>query len=184
MTRTVRELAQALEARILGNDQAEVTGVASLRGAAPGDLVFVEHEKDLQPALASSAAAVIAGDFAEAAPIGARKPVLVTSRPRLAFARAAKLLGPGIEHKAGVHPSAVVPRSAELGEGVTIAAGAVLEEGVRLGDRTWVGAGCSIARAVVVGLWCTPGRCLAVMASAMFAIRVAESTKSFLRWGS
>src|SRR5215472_293764 len=154
MTRTVRELAQALEARILGNDQAEVTGVASLRGSAPGDLVFVEHEKDLQPALASSAAAVIAGDFAEAALIGARKPVLVTSRPRLAFARAAKLLGPGIEHKAGVHPSAVVPRSAELGEGVTIAAGAVLEEGVRLGDRTWVGAGCSIARGVVVGADC------------------------------
>jgi UDP-3-O-[3-hydroxymyristoyl] glucosamine N-acyltransferase len=154
MTRTVRELAQALEARILGDDQAEITGVASLGSAAPGDLVFVEEEKDLQRALASSAAAVIAGDFAEAAPIGARKPVLVTSSPRLAFARSAKLLGPGMQHQPGVHPSAVVPRSAELGEAVAIAAGVVLEEGVRLGDRTWVGAGSSIAREVVVGADC------------------------------
>ena len=154
MTRTVREIAEALEARILGNDQAEIRGVASVRTAAPGDLVFIEDEKQLDRALASLATAVIAGDFAKAAPIGAQKPVLVSSNPRLAFARAAKLLQAGTEHDGGVHPSAIVPRSTKLGEGVAIAAGAVLEEGVKLGDRTWVGAACSIGRGVVVGADC------------------------------
>lgn len=155
MTRTVRELAQALEARTIGNDHTEVTGVASLRMASAGDLVFVEDEKHLDLALASSAAAVIAGNFAESRDLTrARKPVLVTSSPRLAFARAGKLLNPSNQPTAGIHPSAVVSESAELGEGVAIAAGAVLEEGVRLGERTWVGAGCNIGRGVVVGADC------------------------------
>ncbi|MBV9182484.1 MAG: UDP-3-O-(3-hydroxymyristoyl)glucosamine N-acyltransferase, partial [Acidobacteria bacterium] len=76
---TVGELAELLKARVMGNHQAEVTGVASVNSASPGDLVFVEEEKHLGLALNSSATAVIARDFDASYAIEKGKAVLVSS---------------------------------------------------------------------------------------------------------
>jgi UDP-3-O-[3-hydroxymyristoyl] glucosamine N-acyltransferase len=52
---------------------------------------------------------------------------------------------------AGVHPTAVVGRGVELGEGATVDAYAVVGEGARLGDGAWVGAHAVGGPGVVVG---------------------------------
>ena len=49
----------------MGDGAVEVSGVASIALATSTDLVFVEDEKSLIPALESSAAAVIVGEFAQ-----------------------------------------------------------------------------------------------------------------------
>ena len=137
-----------------GDERAEISGVASITTASPGDLVFVEDEKHLDSALQSPAAAVIAGVFAKK--LTTAKTLLMAANPRLAFARAAVLLlrNPQ-EHKPGIHPSAVVHESADLGEGVSIDARAVLEQDVSVGDRTWIGAGCVIGARATIGENCT-----------------------------
>ncbi len=64
-----------------------LNGVASLKSAREGDMVFVEDEKALGKAIQSHATAVIAGEFASEKNFA--KPVLIASHPRLAFSRAA-----------------------------------------------------------------------------------------------
>ncbi|HKB98395.1 MAG TPA: LpxD N-terminal domain-containing protein, partial [Terriglobales bacterium] len=90
MKQTLRDLAEKLDCRLLGEGSITATQVSSLQSATSHSLVFVEDVQHLDAALRSSAAAVIAGDFA--AGNKASKPILISPQPRLTFARAAKLL--------------------------------------------------------------------------------------------
>ena len=93
MTRSLRQIAEAIDAQIHGDGSVEIEGVASIASALPSDLVFVADEKHLLPALQSNAGAVIAGDFATAS---TGKPLLISKNPKLAFARAAFFCRTGI----------------------------------------------------------------------------------------
>src|SRR5450755_3795978 len=136
----LQEVAGFLRARVIGDATVELTGVSSIRSASPGDVVFVETEKNLQLAVESGAAAVIAGDFA--AERVQPKPLLIAEQPRLAFARAAQFLSSAPQREPGVHPSAAIERSARLGKNASVGARSVLAEGVTIGEATQIGAGC------------------------------------------
>ena len=142
---------------MVGDGAVEVSGIASISQATSRDLVFVEDEKSLAAALESRAAAVIVGEFAVgefANGFTASKPLLIVSNPRLAFARAAKLLCPASGRQPGIHPSAVVHVSARLGEDVSVAERAVIGEKAEIGDQTWIGAGAVIGARVHIGREC------------------------------
>jgi UDP-3-O-[3-hydroxymyristoyl] glucosamine N-acyltransferase len=149
MARTVAEIADFVQARVVGDGHVAVTGIAGIQSAGQGDLVFVQDEGSLDKALESRATAVIAGQFAEGRKCS--KPVLISENPRLAFARAAKLLCAKPERKAGVHPSAVVDASAKLGSGVRIDERVVISANVRIGNGSWIGAGCVVSSGVEIG---------------------------------
>jgi UDP-3-O-[3-hydroxymyristoyl] glucosamine N-acyltransferase len=148
----VRDVAQWLQARVVGDAEAELHGLASLLSAKPGDLVFVEDEKHLPQALTSEASAVIAGNFAAGKP--ASKPLLICREPRLAFARAAGLFLTGTTQVTGIHASAILHPTARLGKDVTVEERAVLGKDARIGDRTHVAAGCVIGQGVTIGNEC------------------------------
>jgi len=153
MKRRVAEIAQAVGARVIGNAHTEVSGVSSIAAASASGLVFVEDEGNLSSALQSSAAAVIAGSFAETA--ATSKVLLIAAHPRLAFARAAAMLRDQSRHSPEVHAKAFVDSSAKLGREVSIGANAVVEERVIVGHRTCIGAGCVISEGVEIGEGCT-----------------------------
>src|ERR1700736_4008157 len=90
--RSVKEVAEFVNARLVGDETVQLTGISSVESARPGDLIFVDHEKNLRLALESCASAVIAGDFVRGK--ADSKPVLLVAQPRMAFARAAQLLCP------------------------------------------------------------------------------------------
>ena len=150
MKRTLHDLAEQLGCRLLGDSSVTVTTVSSLQSATTESLVFVEDAQYLDTALASSAAAVIAGDFAVSA---GSKPILISSQPRLAFARAAKLLRDADRNRV-IHPSAIIPASAKVGKNVAIGPRAILGERVGVGDETTIGAGSVIGDNVVIGSHC------------------------------
>src|ERR1700676_4587648 len=141
-TRSVKEVAVFVQARVLGDETVQLTGISSVESAGQGDLIFVDHEKNLSLALESRSSAVIAGDFAGEKTKS--KPLLITAQPRLAFARAAQLLCPRPERKPGIHPSATLHASARLAGGVTVEERAVIGEGVHIGEGTRIGAGSVI----------------------------------------
>jgi UDP-3-O-[3-hydroxymyristoyl] glucosamine N-acyltransferase len=153
MKRSLREVAEAVEARLQGDGSVEIGGVASIGLASQGDLVFVEEEKYLLRALQSGAGAVIAGEFAAAS---SGKPLLISRHPKLTFAQAARFLRDGSRerHNAGVHPSAVVHPSARFAARVMVGEHGVIAEDVEVGESTWIGAGCAIARGVKIGREC------------------------------
>jgi UDP-3-O-[3-hydroxymyristoyl] glucosamine N-acyltransferase len=152
MKQTLGVLAEKLGGRVLGEKSIAIANVASITSAAADSLVFVEDLKNLERALASPAAAIIAGEFA--ANSAASKPILVSSQPRLTFARAAKLVYDTAKVLNAIHSSAIVPASAQIGKNVAIGPRAVLGENVKLGDGSTIGAGCVIGDAVEIGAHC------------------------------
>jgi UDP-3-O-[3-hydroxymyristoyl] glucosamine N-acyltransferase len=150
--RTLQEIAEAVGARVEGDGSILVASVASIASATADDLVFVEDEKYLSQALQSGAGAVIAGEFAAKS---TGKALLICRHPKLAFARAARLLQEahgGME--AGVHASAVVGASVRLGARVVVEERAVIAEDAEIGEGTRIGAGCAIGRGVKIGSEC------------------------------
>jgi len=154
MKQTLRDLAEKLNCHLLGDSSLSVTTVSSLRSATSTSLVFVEDAQHLDSALRSAAAAVIVGDFAAGNfAASASKPFLISSQPRLSFARAAKLLRDPDRNRI-VHPSAIVPASAKIGKNVAIGPRATLGEHVTVGDETTIGAGSAIGDNGTVGSHC------------------------------
>jgi UDP-3-O-[3-hydroxymyristoyl] glucosamine N-acyltransferase len=151
MKQTLRDLAEQLGCRLLGDASITVSSVSSLQSATSESLVFVEDEQYLDTVLRSSAAAVIAGDFAARASAG--KSILISRQPRLTFARAAKLLRDPDRHRV-IHPSAIVPATAEIGKNVAIGPRAILGEQVKISDHTTIGSGVVIGDAVKIGSHC------------------------------
>jgi UDP-3-O-[3-hydroxymyristoyl] glucosamine N-acyltransferase len=157
MKRSLQQIAEKVEARLIGDGNVELTGVASIVSASPNDLVFVEDEKHLAAALQSRAGAVIAGEFAVSQ--SCDRPLLISDHPKLTFARAARTFrdGSGIDPATGqgtVHSTAVIHPSATLGSGVNVEERAVVAAGAQIGDNGRIGAGCAIGTGVKIGRDC------------------------------
>jgi UDP-3-O-[3-hydroxymyristoyl] glucosamine N-acyltransferase len=153
MKRSLQQIAEAVGARLQGGGSVPIESVASIASASEKDLVFVEEEKYLSLALRSRAGAILAGEFAATA---TGKPLLISKYPRLAFARAARLLQDS-GHKpddTSVHATAVVHASAQIAANVRIEEQAVVAEDAEIGAGTWIAAGCVISCGVKIGRDC------------------------------
>jgi len=122
-----------------------------MKAADSESVVFVDDARYFDAAIASDAAAIIAGDFS--ASESSRKPILISAQPRLAFARAAKLLHDSAPQGRGIHPSAIVA-AAVIGSNVDIGPRAVVGEQAKIGDGTTIGTGCVIGDGVEIGAHC------------------------------
>jgi UDP-3-O-[3-hydroxymyristoyl] glucosamine N-acyltransferase len=147
------QLAELLRAELRGDAvEQQVDGVNSISRAGATEVVFAEDEPILADALASQAGAVIASSKI-AAGIETAKPLLLTQHPRLAFARAARLLHAD-EIGDFTHPTAIVEASVVRGRRVSIAAYAVIEADVHIGENSSIGTGAVIGRGVIIGRGC------------------------------
>lgn len=124
------EIASALQARLEnGSPDIEITGVAGIKDAGPGQLTFVANPKYAGAARTTKASAVIVTEEFPAVPTA----LLRSKNPYLAFAHALELFckPPGFEP--GVHPTAVVHPTARIGEGAHIGPYVVIDQGVEIG---------------------------------------------------
>jgi len=149
MKQTVGGIARGVGGKVWGDESTEVTGLASIQSASPGDLVFVEEARHLGSALGSKAAAVIAGTFAETETTS--KPLVIAAHPRLAFARAAVLLHRPSERAPEIHPSAIILPSASIAVSAVIDPWTFVGANAVIGEHSWIGAGCVIGTGVVIG---------------------------------
>lgn len=145
---TLAELAQALGAELLPPEAASVivTGVADPHASDAGSLLFAESAAALHAAQAAPHAAVLAREARSGT-------VLLHPEPRLAFARAARLLR-APEPAGGIHPSAVMPEALAGTPGLSMGAYAVIGEGVVLGPDVRIGAGAVIGQGCRLGEGC------------------------------
>ena len=149
----LEKLAEAAGAQLVGDGKIEISGIASLESATANDLVFIESADHLQEALESPAAAVVAGEFARG--VKSQKPLLIARQPRLAFARAGKVIFPPRRREPGIASTAFVHDSVKLGKLVSVEPGCYIGEGTVIGDRTRIGAGGFVAPRVSIGDDCS-----------------------------
>ena len=152
MKHTLKEIAKAAGAKLVGEGSVPIGGIAGITHASADDLVFAEDAKRLQQALKSAAGAVLTGEFAAGS--ATTKPLLMAPQPRLAFIRAAELIRPQRRREPGVHSTAVIHESAKLGKGVSVGPYAVMGESVVIGERTRIGPGACISSRVEIGKEC------------------------------
>lgn len=148
---TLAQLADLLDAKLVGDGQCEITGLATLQAAESGQLSFLSNPSYADQLKDSRASAVLIEEkFLDSCP-GNK---LVTALPYVAFARATQLFDNAPQQAAGIHASASIDPTAVLGENVSIAAHAVIDANVKLGNDVVVGAGCYIGQGASLGDGC------------------------------
>jgi UDP-3-O-[3-hydroxymyristoyl] glucosamine N-acyltransferase len=168
MTRTAKELAEFLGCTFEGDGEARVSGVASPASARAEDLIYVESPGHLDRAAASAARCVVI--LPELSLPG--KILLRAANPKLAFARAAEWLVPPAPIAQGIHPTAVIAPSAQLALGVAVGPYAVIEDDVKIGAGTEIGALCFLGRGARLGEGCRLYPRVTLYAGARLANRV------------
>ncbi|MFZ5842276.1 MAG: UDP-3-O-(3-hydroxymyristoyl)glucosamine N-acyltransferase [Pseudomonadota bacterium] len=141
------EIAQRLQARLVGDGDIDIRRVADLRAAETGDIGFLTSA-EYRDALRSTRASAVMLKDADAAdcPVAA----LIVPSPYLAYAKVAQWLDPTPQPVPGIHPSAVIAASAVLGADVAIGPGVVIGDECRIGDGCSIGANSVLAERVVL----------------------------------
>ena len=148
---TLAHLAELLDAKLIGDGQCEITGLATLQNAEPGQLSFLSNPSYVGQLKNSKASAILIDKkYLDSCP-GNK---LVTVIPYVSFAKATALFNNSPIPPAGVHESASVDASAVLGKNVSISANAVIAANVSLGDDVVIGAGCYVGENVILGKAC------------------------------
>ncbi|WP_204152089.1 UDP-3-O-(3-hydroxymyristoyl)glucosamine N-acyltransferase [Leptolyngbya sp. CCY15150] len=135
-TINLSQIAQHLQSQHTTAQDPEISGVAAIDEAQPGQLSYIEGETfAAQIATTQASALILPMNEALQAAADARQLAWVSvPQPRLAFAQAIALFYQPFKPAPGIHPSAVIDPSVQLGEGVSIGAHVVIQAGVRLGD--------------------------------------------------
>jgi UDP-3-O-[3-hydroxymyristoyl] glucosamine N-acyltransferase len=146
------ELARVVDAHLpRGGEGVEVSGVAPLASAGPGQVGFLAARKYLGGLGESRAAALlVAADLAEAVGDDPR-PLLVARDPHAALRRLLEFFHPPVTASPEIHATAVVAASARLGPGVRLGPFAVVEEEAELGDAVVVGAHSVVGAGARIG---------------------------------
>jgi len=144
------DIAKHIQGEVFGDAGIQLVSFAQVDQARSGDLTFAENEDFFVRAEKSAASAVIvSGNLASTT----GKTIIRVANARVAFAKVLALFFPEPALPAGIHPSAVVARSAQvdagahigpncvIGERVHIAGGAILHAGNYIGNDSKIGAG-------------------------------------------
>ena len=155
---TIAEIAKHLAGEVMGDGAVVLTGFAQADAAQAGDLTFAETDAYFAAAEKSPATAIIAGKNSASA----NKILIRVANPRIAFAKALALFFPEPKFAAGIHPSAVIAKSAQVdptahigphctvGERVRLGAHCVLQNGNFVGDDSALGAETHLSPNVII----------------------------------
>jgi len=148
--KTVAEVAGVVGARVEGDGEVELRGVAAPERAGAHDLIYLETAKHVERALASAALCVVAPEGMALA----GKIVLRSVVPKVAFAKAAALLLEKAPIASGIHATAIIAPLALIAPGASIGAYAVIGEDAHVGAGTQIGAHCVIGAGAWLGENC------------------------------
>ena len=129
------ELAARLGCKLDGGENVEVHGVARIESAKAGEVTFLSNPKYSRELTKTLASAVFVDENAviERGPGLAPLAALRSRHPYFDFARAIELFFSPVAYSPGIHPTAVVAKSAKIGEGAHIGPHCFVDEGVQIG---------------------------------------------------
>ncbi len=145
---TLGQLAEALGATLKGPEALQITGLATLQEAGPGQLSFLANPQ-YRKYLDNCQAGAVLLKAADAESFAGN--ALIVADPYQAYARISHLFDPKPKAVAGIHPSAVVAEDAQVDASASIGPFAVIESGARIEADVSIGAHCFVGARCVVG---------------------------------
>ena len=127
----LREIAERLGCRLVGEGSLEITGVAGMEHAGPGQLTFLSNPKYIRKVKQTRASAIVVTEAIADMPIAC----LISANPDLDFARAQTFFYQPPRPAPGIHPLASISATARLGKDCSVGPFAVVGDHVTLGDR-------------------------------------------------
>ena len=124
------EIAERLGCELRGDGNVEIHGLAPIDDAGPGTLTFLANPR-YAPYLETTAASAVILSTAHGE---VRLPSLRATDPYLAFANALELFCPPPPLPIGIHPTAVIAPTAQLGANAGIGPYCVIGDHVTIGD--------------------------------------------------
>ncbi len=152
MKKTLGEIAQFIKGELIGDAELEISGVAGLSEAGPGEISFLANPKYKNFLKSTQASAIVTSEKIEnSSPFA----VIRHPHPYLAFSQIVKLFYPERKtYPAEIHPTAILEKNLKLGLGVHIGAYAVVENEVQIGNGSAVLSGCFIGEKTKIGENC------------------------------
>jgi UDP-3-O-[3-hydroxymyristoyl] glucosamine N-acyltransferase len=148
--RTVDEVAASVDGHVIGDGTTIVKRVSALDTAEEGEIAYVEDEKLFEAAERSRASCLIVSTSAKV-DFPCR---IEVAKPKLAFARAAKLLHPPKRRDPLMDVTAVIAQTADVALTAFVGPYAVIGENSSIGVETQILSGASIGDNVVIGSQC------------------------------
>lgn len=147
MEKNLKELASLLGGRVIGNENAVVSGLGTLDEAMEGQLTFLANPKYASKVETTRATAVIVPPGAER--FG--KNVIEVKNPYLAFAKLLSMFHVKPVVPKGVMDGAMVGSNVVLGDDITIYPGAYVADGAKIGNRVVLYPGAVLYEGVEIG---------------------------------
>jgi UDP-3-O-[3-hydroxymyristoyl] glucosamine N-acyltransferase len=142
------EIAAKVEGMMLGGQNPEIRGIATLANATSSELSFLTNSKYRAQLASTRAGAVL---LSTADRNSTLLPRIVCADPYLAYAKAAEMLFPAAEIVPGAHSTAVVDPAARIGSGTQVGPFCSIGRDAIVGECVSLGAGCVIGDGVVIG---------------------------------
>ncbi len=150
MTYTLDQIGQALGATVLGDGALQITRLAEPGDAGPTDLALAMSPKYAETLTQGGARAAVVWEGADWQAMGLAGAIL-TPRPRRTMAGLTAMMDQGQHFAPGIHPSAVIDPTAQLGTDVCIGPLAVIGPRAQIGDGAVIGPHCFVGADVGLG---------------------------------
>jgi UDP-3-O-[3-hydroxymyristoyl] glucosamine N-acyltransferase len=150
----LREIAGLIGAELVGNVEADATGINEIHKVGPGDLAFVDHPKYYDACLKSPASFIIINKKT-ACPEG--KALLIVDEPFEAYLKIANHFRPfrpsmkAISDSASIGQGTVIMPQAYIGNHVTIGSNCMIYPNVTIMDHSVIGDNVIIQAGSVIG---------------------------------
>ena len=147
------ELAARLECKLQGDGNIDVHGVAGIENAQQGEVTFLTNPRYSRELATTLASAVFLNEKVAIKRSPSLPPLaaLRSPNPYFDFARAIELFCPAAAYPPRIHPTAVVAKSAKIGEGTHIGPHCFVDEGVEIGRRAVLHSLVTIYRNTKIG---------------------------------
>ena len=147
------EVAQKLGCRLEGSTEVEIRGVAGIEYAEPGQITFLANRRYFPLLKTTRASAIL---IEEGIPLNrdAALPELAALRsgnPYFAFAQAIELFYQPPRYAPGIHPTAIIAKTARIGEGAHVGPYCYVDEDVEIGRNAVLHSFVTIYRDAKIG---------------------------------
>jgi len=148
MRLTVSQLAERIEAELVGAGSASIDSVEGIEAAGINAVTFVVDERHLAKLGKSGAGAVIVSRRLEGLPM----PQLIVRDVNRAVIEALKIFAPELKKMAeGIDPTAKIGRDVRIGSGVYVGAYVIIDDNVEIGSRSAIASGCRVGENSKIG---------------------------------